>query len=46
MLTGNFQEGDILPVGLSLTDQISKVWKAKPFVSLSFDLDFISYIKK
>ena len=46
MLTGNFQEGDILPPGLSLTDQISKVWKAKPFVSLSFDLDFISYIKK
>ena len=46
MLTGNFQEGDILPVGLSLTDQISKVWKAKPFVSLSFDLDFISDIKK
>lgn len=46
MLTGNFKEGDILPVGLSLTDQISKVWKPKPFFSLSFDLDFISYIKK
>lgn len=46
MLTGNFQEGDILPTGLSLTDQISKVWKPKPFFSLSFDLDFISYIKK
>ncbi|MBR4392168.1 MAG: hypothetical protein IKT08_08720 [Bacteroidales bacterium] len=46
MLTGNFKEGDILPAGLSLTDQISKVWKPKPFVSLSFDLDFISYIKK
>jgi len=46
MLTGNFQEGDILPTGLSLTDQISKVWKPKPFVSLSFDLDFISYMKK
>ena len=46
MLTGNFKEGDILPTGLSLTDQISKVWKPKPFVSLSFDLDFISYIKK
>jgi len=45
MLTGNFQEGDILPTGLSLTDQISKVWKPKPFVSLSFDLDFLSYIK-
>ena len=46
MLTGNYQEGDILPTGYSLTDQISKVWKPKPFVSLSFDLDFISYIKK
>lgn len=46
MLTGVLQEGDILPAGFSLTDQISKVWKPKPFVSLSFDLDFISYIKK
>ena len=46
MLTGAYQEGDELPTGFSLTDQISKVWKAKPFVSLSFDLDFISYIKK
>lgn len=46
MLNGNYQEGDILPAGFSLTDQISKEWKIKPFVSLSFDLDFISYIKK
>jgi hypothetical protein len=46
MLTGAYQEGDELPAGFSLTDQISKVWKAKPFVSLSFDLDFISYMKK
>lgn len=46
MLTGTYQEGDELPAGFSLTDQISKVWKPKPFVSLSFDLDFISYIKK
>lgn len=46
MLTGTYQEGDELPAGFSLTDQIAKVWKPKPFVSLSFDLDFISYIKK
>ena len=46
MLTNGLQEGDILEPGFSLTDQISKVWKPKPFVSLSFDLDFISYIKK
>lgn len=46
MLTGTYQEGDELPAGFSLTDQISKVWKPKPFISLSFDLDFISYIKK
>jgi len=45
MLIGNFQEGDILPAGFSLTDQISKVWKTKPFISLSFDLDFLSYMK-
>ena len=46
MLTGTYQDGDELPAGFSLSDQISKVWKPKPFVSLSFDLDFISYIKK
>ena len=46
MLTGTYQEGDELPAGFSLSDQISKVWKPKPFVSLSFDLDFISFIKK
>lgn len=46
MLTGVYQEGSELPAGFSLNDQISKVWKPKPFFSLSFDLDFISYIKK
>lgn len=46
MLTGAYQEGSELPAGFSLNDQISKVWKPKPFFSLSFDLDFISYIKK
>lgn len=46
MLTGAYQEGAELPAGFSLNDQISKVWKPKPFFSLSFDLDFISYIKK
>ena len=46
MLTGNYKEGDILTPGFSLTDQISKEWIPKPFFSLSFDLDFISYIKK
>ena len=46
MLTGAYQEGSELPAGFSLNDQISKVWKPKLFFSLSFDLDFISYIKK
>ncbi len=46
LLTGDIQEGDILPSGWAISDQISKVWKVKPFIALTFDLDFLSYIKK
>ena len=46
LLTGDVKEGDVLPSGWSISDQISKVWKVKPFIALAFDLDFLSYIKK
>lgn len=46
LLTGDIKEGDVLPSGWSISDQISKVWKVKPFIALAFDLDFLSYIKK
>lgn len=46
LLTGDIQEGDVLPSGWAISDQISKVWKVKPFVALTFDLDFLSFIKK
>ena len=46
LLTGDIQEGDVLPSGWAISDQISKVWKVKPFIALAFDLDFLSYIKK
>ncbi|MBQ8703143.1 MAG: hypothetical protein IJ524_02055 [Bacteroidales bacterium] len=37
---------DILVHGESIDDITVKAWLLKPFVSLSIDLDFLSYIKK
>lgn len=45
VLREGVEEGSVLEAG-SLDSQIVKAWKLKPFVSLSLDLDFISYIKK
>lgn len=46
ILNDNVSEGDVLQTGWSISDQTRKAWMAKPFFSLSFDLDFISYIKR
>jgi hypothetical protein len=46
VLNANVHEGDVLPSGWSIADQVSKSWKVKPFISLSLDLDFISFMKK
>lgn len=46
VLNDNVQEGDILPSGWSISDQVRKAWMVKFYVGLSLDLDFISYIKK
>lgn len=37
---------EVLEHGESIDDVTSKAWLLKPFVSLSIDLDFLSYIKK
>jgi len=37
---------DVLIHGESIDDVTAKAWLLKPFVSLSIDLDFLSYIKK
>lgn len=37
---------DVLIYGESIDDVTAKAWLLKPFVSLSIDLDFLSYIKK
>ena len=38
--------GEKLDHGESIDDVTAKAWLLKPFVSLSIDLDFLSYIKK
>lgn len=37
---------DVLIYGESIDDITAKAWLLKPFISLSIDLDFLSYIKK
>lgn len=46
ILTGGYSEGDELKPGDSLEKFTAKSWLVKPFISLSIDLDFLSYIKK
>ena len=46
VLADGRQSGDILTHGESIDDVTAKAWLLKPFLSLSIDLDFLSYIKK
>ena len=46
VLAGDYKEGDPLPSGFSIKDQIVDKWKVTFFFALSLDLDFLSYIKK
>jgi len=46
VLKDGYNNGDIIGNSLSIDDVTSKAWLLKPFVSLSIDLDFLSYIKK
>ena len=46
VLADGRKSGDVLTHGESIDDVTAKAWLLKPFVSLSIDLDFLSYIKK
>jgi hypothetical protein len=46
MLIDGYSAGQSLETALTLDDITAKSWLVKPFISLSIDLDFLSYIKK
>ena len=46
VLVDGYKPGDIIGSSLSIDDVTAKAWLVKPFLSLSIDLDFLSYIKK
>lgn len=46
VLASGYESGEVLLAGQSIDDITAKAWLLKPFISLSIDLDFLSYIKK
>ena len=46
VLAEGYEAGEVLLAGQSIDDITAKAWLLNPFVSLSIDLDFLSYIKK
>lgn len=46
VLKDGYTSGEVIGPNLSIEDVTAKAWLVKPFVSLSIDLDFLSYIKK
>ena len=46
VLIDGYKDGQSLDAVLTLDDITAKSWLVKPFISLSIDLDFLSYIKK
>ena len=46
VLHSDLSEGDIIGASQTIDDVTAKAWLMKPFVALSIDLDFLSYIKK
>lgn len=46
MLIDGYSAGQHIDQNLTLDDITAKSWLVKPFISLSIDLDFLSYIKK
>ncbi len=46
VLSQGYIDNQILTAGEALDNVISKTWLVKPFVALSIDLDFLSFIKK
>ncbi|MBR4505585.1 MAG: hypothetical protein IKP21_02290 [Bacteroidales bacterium] len=46
VLAKGYESGQVLLAGQSIDDITAKAWLLKPYLSLSIDLDFLSYIKK
>lgn len=46
VLVSGYQEGSALGASQTIDDVTAKAWLMKPFLALSIDLDFLSYIKK
>ena len=46
VLKTGYKSGDVIGASLSIDDVTAKAWLVNPFLSLSIDLDFLSYIKK
>jgi hypothetical protein len=46
VLKTGYENGAVIGPSLSIDDVTGRAWLVKPFVSLSIDLDFLSYIKK
>ena len=46
VLAEGYEANQRLDYNLTLDDITAKSWLVKPFISLSIDLDFLSYIKK
>lgn len=46
VLVSGYNDGDIIGTSQTIDDVTAKSWLVKPFVAMSIDLDFLSYIKK
>ena len=46
VLVSGYKENDAIGTSQTIDDVTAKAWLMKPFVALSIDLDFLSYIKK
>ena len=46
VLVSGYKEGHAIGASQTIDDVTAKAWLMKPFVALSIDLDFLSYIKK
>ena len=46
VLVSGYEDGQTIPSALAIGDITAKSWLLKPFIALSIDLDFLSYIKK
>lgn len=46
VLVSGYEDGDIIDNALDIGAITAKAWLLKPYLSLSIDLDFLSYIKK